>query len=59
MNYIICMKYRIKRVRYDDGTKSPWWKIVIYKNGKPYDESTAQYSSFFDVLKLWVKATIF
>ena len=52
------MKYRIKRVRYDDGTKSPWWKIVIYKYGKPYDESIAQYSSFLDVFRLWLKATI-
>ena len=32
------MRYKIKRVRYDDGTKSPWWTIVIYKNGQPFDE---------------------
>lgn len=53
------MKYKIKRVRYNDGTKSPWWKIVIYKNGKPFDESQTQYSSFFTVFKIWLKATLF
>jgi len=51
------MKYRIKRVKYEDGTKSPWWTIVIYKNGLPFDESPVQYSSFWSVFKIWL-ATI-
>lgn len=53
------MKYKIKRVCYDDGTKSPWLTIVIYKNGKPFDESQTQYSSFLTVFKIWLKATLF
>lgn len=53
------MKYKIKRVRYDDGSKSPWWTIVIYKNGRPFDELETQYSSFWTVFKLWLIATLF
>lgn len=53
------MKYKIKRVRYDDGSKSPWWTIVIYKNGRPFDELETQYSSFWEVFKLWLIATLF
>ena len=53
------MKYKIKRVRYDDGSKSPWWTIVIYKNGRPFDEMETQYSSFWTVFKLWLIATLF
>ena len=50
------MKYKIERVRYGDGTKSPYWRIAIYKDGICYDESP-QYSSFIYTLKLWFKAT--
>ena len=53
------MKYKINRVRYNDGTKSPWWTIVIYKNGKLFDELKTQYSSFWTVFKIWLKATLF
>lgn len=53
------MKYKIKRVRYPDGSKSPYWKIVIYKNGRPFDESEQQYSSLLYTIKLWLLATIF
>ena len=52
------MKYRIERVKYNDGTNSPWWRIAIYKNGMRYDESE-QYSSFLYTLKLWIKAMLF
>ena len=48
-----CMKYRIKRAKYKDGTKSPWWTIMIYKNGKLIGESDIQYSSFWTVFKIW------
>lgn len=50
------MKYKIEKVKYDDGSYSPWWRIAIYKNGMRYDESP-QYSSFLYTLKLWLKAT--
>ena len=53
------MRYKIKRVRYDDGTKSPWWTIVIYENGRPFDELQTQYSSFWTIFKIWLKATLF
>ena len=52
------MKYRIERVKYNDGSNSPWWRIAIYKNGMRYDESE-QYSSFLYTLKLWIKAMLF
>lgn len=52
------MKYKIKRVRYNDGTKSPWWTIIIYKDGKPFDESETQYSSFWTIFKIWLKAIL-
>lgn len=52
------MKYKIKRVYYPDGEKSNWWKIVIYKNGLPFDESP-QYSSLWYTIKQWFLATIF
>jgi len=52
------MKYKIKRVYYDDGTKSPWWTILIYQNGVLFDESAIQYSSFWYVFKLWLAATL-
>ena len=51
------MRFKIERVRYDDGEKAPWWKILIYKNGLPFGESP-EYSSFFYTLKLWVLATL-
>jgi hypothetical protein len=51
------MKYRIERVKYPDGSKSPWWRIAIYKNGQRYGESE-QYSSFFYTFWLWLKATL-
>lgn len=51
------MKYKIERVKYDDGTISPWWRIAMYKNGQRCGEST-QYSSFLYTLKLWLKATL-
>ena len=47
------MKYRIKRAKYKDGTKSPWWTIMIYKNGKLIGESDIQYSSFWTIFKIW------
>jgi hypothetical protein len=53
------MKYKIKRVYYNDGTKSPWWTIVIYKNGRSFDESKTQYSSFLTIFKIWLKAILF
>lgn len=52
------MKYKIKRVYYSDGEKSPWWTIIIYKDGKPFDESAIQYSSWWTVFKLWLTATL-
>jgi hypothetical protein len=52
------MKYRIKRVEYKDGTKSPWWTIVIYKNGMLFGESTIQYSSLWAVFKVWIKTIL-
>lgn len=51
------MKYKIERVKYPDGSKSPWWRIVMYKHGQIYGESE-QYSSFFYTLKLWFEATL-
>lgn len=52
------MKYKIRRVYYKDGEKSPWWKIVIYKNGRPYDEFETQWSSFLYTVWIWFLATI-
>ena len=52
------MKYRIKRVKYNDGTKSPWWTIMVYKNGKPVGESATQYSSLWTIFKIWLKAIL-
>lgn len=51
-------RYKIRRVRYEDGTKSPWWTIDIYKNGRLFDESQIQYSSFWAVFKIWITTTI-
>ena len=51
------MKYRIERVKYPDGSKSPWWRIAIYKNRMRWAESS-QYSSFFYTFWLWLKATL-
>ena len=54
------MKYRfkIKKVYNKDGQKSPFWTILIYRNGMLFDESIVQYSSFWTVLKLWLAATL-
>ena len=52
------MTYKIQRVRYDDGTKAPWWKILIYKNGKLFDEYPQQYSSLYDAIKFWFIVSI-
>lgn len=52
------MKYRIKRVYYPDGEKSHWWKIMIYKNGIPFDESP-QYSSLLYTIRQWILVNIF
>lgn len=51
-------RYKIRRVRNEDGTKSPWWTIDIYKNGSLFDESQTQYSSFWVVFKIWIMTTI-
>ena len=51
-------RYKIRRVRNEDGTKSPWWTIDIYKNGRLFDESQTQYSSFWVVFKIWIMTTI-
>lgn len=52
------MRFKIKRVRYSDGEKSPWWKIEIYKDGRLYDESDQQWSSLLYTIKVWFIATI-
>jgi len=51
------MKYKLERVRYNDGTKSPFWMIGIYKNGVRFDESP-QYSSFWYAFWEWMRVTI-
>ena len=51
------MKYKIKRLCYNDGVKSPLW--TIYKNGKSFDVLKTQYSSFWEVFKNWIEATLF
>lgn len=33
------MRFKIERVRYSDGGKSPWWRLVAYKHGFRYGES--------------------
>lgn len=53
------MKYKIKRLCYDDEVKSPLWTIIIYKNGKSFDVLKTQYSSFWEVFKNWIEATLF
>lgn len=53
------LMYNIKKARYSDGTKSPWWTIVIYRNGKPFGELETQYSSFWIIFKIWLKAILF
>ena len=52
------MMFKIKRARYSDGEKSPWWKIEIYKDGRLYDESDQQWSSLLYTIKVWFIATI-
>lgn len=52
------MKYRIERAKYKDGIKSPFWLIVIYKNGIRIGESY-QYSSLLYTIKEWIRVLIF
>lgn len=52
-------KFKIKHARYKDGSKSPWWKIEIYKNNKLYNEMQTQYSSLFDAIVVWLRATLY
>lgn len=51
------MRYRIERVRYKDGDKSPFWEITVYKNGIAFDESP-QYSSLWFTIMEWLRVTI-
>lgn len=51
------MRFKIERVRYSDGGKSPWWRLVAYKHGFRYGESP-QFSSLFYVMRMYIKLTI-
>lgn len=53
------MKYRIRRVKYNNGEPTPFWKIYMKIDGDLYPSDYLSSTSLFKTIILWLKLTYY
>lgn len=56
---IIKMKYKIRRVKYNNGEPTPFWKIYMKIDGDLYPSDYSSSTSLFKTIILWLKLTFY